>query len=85
MKNVAVIGAGTMGCGIAQVLVSAGITTILTDVSMENAERGVASVKKRLERNVTKGRMTAESKESALSTLSAHDQLAALADCDLLI
>ncbi len=74
-----------MGCGIAQVLISAGIATVLTDVSLVNAERGVASVQKRLERSVDKGRMTGDAKDEALRLLTGHDQLKDLADCDLVI
>jgi hypothetical protein len=57
---VAVIGAGTMGNGIAQVFASCGVTTLLVDVKQEFLDRGIANVHKSLGKFVEKGTLTAD-------------------------
>ncbi|MDP9382818.1 MAG: 3-hydroxybutyryl-CoA dehydrogenase [Chloroflexota bacterium] len=64
MSEVAVIGAGTMGSGIAQVFAQAGDTVRLIEVSLEQLERGVATIEKNLGRSVEKGRLTEEERRA---------------------
>jgi 3-hydroxybutyryl-CoA dehydrogenase len=66
---VAVIGAGTMGRGIAQVCAQAGMTTLLFDSQQGAAQAAVAEIGKALDAQVAKGRMTAEAQQAALSRL----------------
>jgi 3-hydroxybutyryl-CoA dehydrogenase len=85
IRNVGVVGLGTMGAGIAQVSVSAGHATIGREVSMELASRGRERIAHFLGRGVEKGRMTAAEREAALGRLTLTTELVELADCDLVI
>jgi 3-hydroxybutyryl-CoA dehydrogenase len=85
IKNVGVIGAGTMGHGIAQVLLKNGIQTTLCDVSDAILARAADKISKGFGRDVEKERMTAEEKEKALARLKTTTDLAALGDADLVI
>lgn len=77
MKNVCVIGAGTMGNGIAHVFAQNGFSVSLIDVSQEQLNKAIATITKNLDRQVSKGSITAEVKESALQNISTHTSLAA--------
>ncbi len=66
---VAVVGAGTMGRGIAQVCAQAGITTLLTDAIPGAVEKAIASIDQALEGQIAKGRMTAQAKQGTMSRL----------------
>jgi 3-hydroxybutyryl-CoA dehydrogenase len=85
IQRVGVVGLGTMGAGIAQVCVQAGFETVGREVNDELAERGRATIDHYLSRGVDKGRMTAEQKDETLRRLTLATDLAALADCDLVI
>ena len=78
---IGVLGAGTMGAGIAQLAVQAGARTLLHDPDAEALERGVRSTRERLERAVEKGR----AQRDALGTLEPAADLAALAEATLVI
>jgi 3-hydroxybutyryl-CoA dehydrogenase len=81
-----VIGAGTMGHGIAQVLAMAGITTALVDVDAAVVERGLARVKENLDKAVAKNRLDAAARDVAWSRLSGSTSAAtALATADLFV
>jgi 3-hydroxybutyryl-CoA dehydrogenase len=82
---VGVVGLGTMGAGIAQVCVQAGVDTVGRDVSEELVERARARIGHYLGRGVEKGRLTAEEKEAALGRLATTIDLTDLAGCDLVI
>jgi len=70
MHHIAVIGAGTMGNGIAQVCAVAGFDVTLLDVSDTALERGIATVRKNLERQVVKQTVAADVAEAALGRIS---------------
>src|SRR5436190_6599670 len=76
MKNITVIGAGTMGNGIAHVFAQNGFTVSLCDVSKEVLDKAVATVSKNLDRMVSKGAVTAEVKDSTLKNISIYTSLA---------
>ncbi|MCC7108087.1 MAG: 3-hydroxyacyl-CoA dehydrogenase family protein [Deltaproteobacteria bacterium] len=81
-----VVGAGTMGHGIAQVLAQAGIDTTLVDVSQGSVDRGLAKIRENLEAGVAKGKVTAAARDLALGNLSGTTQLeSALGAADLLV
>jgi 3-hydroxyacyl-CoA dehydrogenase/enoyl-CoA hydratase/3-hydroxybutyryl-CoA epimerase len=84
-SKVAVLGAGMMGAGIAQVSAAAGIEVVLKDVSVEAAEKGRAGVAAQLEAQVAKGRLTAEKRDAILGRITAAADYAELAGCDLVI
>lgn len=76
MKNVCVIGAGTMGNGIAHVFAQNGFSVSLVDVSQEQLNRAISTIAKNLDRQVGKGSITAETKESTLKNILTHTSLA---------
>jgi 3-hydroxybutyryl-CoA dehydrogenase len=86
MKNVAVIGAGTMGNGIAHVFAQFGYTTTLVDLSEASLLKAVETITKNLDRQVSKGLLTAEEKESTLKNLSTSTHLKeSVAQVDLVV
>ena len=86
VQRIAVVGAGTMGAGIAQVAARAGYVTALFDVAPGAAARGVERVRDSLARAVEKGRCSAAERDEALSRLSvAADLEGAAAAADLII
>ncbi|WP_026326177.1 3-hydroxybutyryl-CoA dehydrogenase [Sphingomonas sp. Mn802worker] len=85
MQSVGVIGAGQMGAGIAQVSAAAGYRVILSDVDQARAEAGKAGIAKRLARNVEKGKIEADARDSLLGRIEAIGDVAAMADCALVI
>jgi 3-hydroxybutyryl-CoA dehydrogenase len=80
-----VVGLGTMGAGIAQVCVQAGVRTIGRELTPELAQRGRETVAWGLGRHVEKERMTPEERDAALARLTVTSDLGDLADCDLVI
>jgi 3-hydroxybutyryl-CoA dehydrogenase len=85
IKRVGVIGAGTMGNGIAHVFARSGYTVVLCDVEQRFLDRGVATVTKNLNREVAKNKITAEDKASALAKIEAVTDRGKLADCDFIV
>lgn len=84
--TVAVVGAGTMGAGIAQVCAAAGSTVRLTDATQEFLDRGMAGITAFLDKGVARGKTTAEEKAATLSRLRGELDLAAAVDgADLVI
>ena len=83
--KVGVVGLGTMGAGIAQVSVTAGHETVGREVELPLAERGRATIERYLGRAVEKERMTTGERDAAVARLTLTTELAALADCDLVV
>jgi 3-hydroxybutyryl-CoA dehydrogenase len=77
MKHVTVIGAGTMGNGIAHVFAMNGHTVNLVDVSQEALDRAIATISKNLDRMVSKGLLTEDGKAATLSNLTTFTELSA--------
>ena len=82
--KIAVIGSGTMGSGIAQVLAPKH-EVIVRDIAPEALEKAKARIEKGYAKNVSKGRMTEEEMKVALSNLSTSDKIEDIKDCDLVI
>ncbi len=82
---VGVIGAGTMGAGIAEVAATAGHPVRLFDARSGAAADAISGIGKRLARDVEKGRLSAEQREARLARLHAVDELESLAPCGLVI
>jgi 3-hydroxybutyryl-CoA dehydrogenase len=80
-----VIGAGLMGAGIAQVAAVAGHEVVLRDVTTDALERGLAGVKKSLDRFVAKDRITPGDADAAVARISATTDLDAAADADVVV
>jgi len=85
IEIVGVIGAGTMGNGIAQVCAAAGLQVVMTDISEAAVQRGVTTVGASLERLVKKEKISAADREAALGRIIATTDRTKLADCDLVI
>lgn len=85
IEKVVVIGSGAMGTGIAQVALQAGYSVTLRDISQAQMDKAGANIQKQLNRNVEKGRMTAEEKDAALARLTLSDAPEALKQADLVI
>jgi 3-hydroxybutyryl-CoA dehydrogenase len=86
IKKVTVIGAGTMGHGIAQVAAASGIDAVLHDVSPEAIEMGLATIHANLTKGIEKGKITPAQKGTVLHRLHAGPDLAgAVADADVVV
>jgi 3-hydroxybutyryl-CoA dehydrogenase len=85
MSTIGVIGAGTMGHGIAQVMLRAGRRVLLLDISQDFVEAGAKRIAKGLARDVEKARTTAAEREQALARLEPTTAVADLADADFVI
>lgn len=82
---IAVIGAGTMGAGIAQVAAAYGHPVRLFDQSAEAVEKGIAGIAKGLEKLVSRGRMTADDVDALVKRIVPCSELAQLSDSDLIV
>ncbi|HKO54877.1 MAG TPA: 3-hydroxybutyryl-CoA dehydrogenase [Thermoanaerobaculia bacterium] len=86
MNRIVVIGAGTMGNGIAHTAAASGFETTLIDVSQDILDRAVSTISANLQRGVDKGRMTADEKQSVLGRITAStDMQAPIAEADLVV
>ena len=84
-QQVAVVGAGLMGSGIAQVAAAAGYDVVLRDVTDEALERGTGAIRASYAKFVEKGRMAADDAESALDRITTTTDLGAAADADIVV
>ncbi len=85
IKRVGVIGAGTMGGGIAMNFLSAGIPVTIVEMQQEALDRGTGVVRKNYEATAAKGRIKPEQVEQAMGALKPTLDFADLAECDLII
>ncbi len=85
IKKVGVLGSGSMGNGIAQVAAQAGYDVIMQDIKEELAVKGFKIIQKNINRDVEKGRKTAEEAESILSRIKTTAAMEDLADMDMVI
>jgi 3-hydroxybutyryl-CoA dehydrogenase len=85
IKNVGVIGAGQMGCGIAQVSAVAGYRVQLYDLSPERIEAALATVNGNLARQVVSGKLSEDDRKQALALISGSADINDLASADLVI
>jgi 3-hydroxybutyryl-CoA dehydrogenase len=85
IQRVGVIGAGTMGNGIAHVFARSGFNVVLCDVEQRFLDRGLATIAKNLDRELAKDKITAADKASTLGRITAVVDRAKLAECDLVV
>jgi len=86
MQNIAVIGAGTMGNGIAHVFAQNGFKVSLVDISQESLDKGIATIEKNLGRQVSKGAIEESIKTETLANISTSTDLkTGLAEADLIV
>ena len=85
ISKIGVVGAGTMGNGIAQAFAVAGFAVVMSDIAEAAVQRGLATVGASLDRLIKKEKMTADEKAAALARIATTTELASLGDCDLII
>ena len=85
MEKIFVLGAGTMGSGIAQAFAQKGYEVIVRDIKDEFVDRGLSNIRKGLEKRVARGKMTEEDKDAILSKISGTTDMNLAADCDLVV
>lgn len=85
VKTFGVVGAGQMGNGIAQVAAMSGLQVIMNDIKEEFVQRGLNNITNILNKNVDKGKMTAEDKDAALGRIRTSVQLKDMAAADYVV
>jgi 3-hydroxybutyryl-CoA dehydrogenase len=85
IQRVGVIGAGTMGNGIAHVFARGGFDVVLCDVEQRFLDRGLATITKNLDREVAKNKISAEDRTATLGRILAVVDRGRLAECDLVV
>jgi 3-hydroxybutyryl-CoA dehydrogenase len=85
IQRVGVVGAGTMGNGIAHVFARGGYTVVLCDVEQRFLDRGIETIGKNLEREIAKNKISAEDKAAALARIDPVVDRAKLAACDFVV
>jgi len=85
IRRIGVVGAGTMGNGIAHVFARSGYEVILCDVQQSFIDRALATITKNLDREVAKDKITAADKDAALGRIQPVTERGRLADCDFVI
>jgi 3-hydroxybutyryl-CoA dehydrogenase len=84
-RKIGVVGAGTMGNGIAQAFAQAGFEVVMSDVAQAALDRAMNTISGSYDRLIKKEKMTAEQKAAALARIQTATELAALKDADLVI
>ena len=84
-KTVGVVGAGTMGNGIAHVFATHGFNVVLCDVQQPFLDRALATIGKNTEREVNKQKLTAEQRDAALKRIQTSTSREPLGNCDLVV
>jgi 3-hydroxybutyryl-CoA dehydrogenase len=85
IKTVGVIGAGTMGNGIAQVCAAAGLKVIMQDIAEAQLQQGIETIAVSLDRMIKKEKISEADKQSALSNISTATTLESLSEVDIVI
>src|SRR4030095_10085374 len=85
IETIAVIGAGTMGHGIAQVAAAAGFRVLLSDVDRESLARGMRAIEANLDKGIQRAKLTEEDRERTLQQIRGTTNLAECAAGDLVI
>ena len=85
MNKVGVLGAGTMGAGIVQTFASQGLVVVMRDIDPSFVDKGLATINKNLARLVANGKLEAAARDDLLARIEATTEVAALAECDLVV
>ncbi|NLT48002.1 MAG: 3-hydroxybutyryl-CoA dehydrogenase [Clostridiales bacterium] len=85
MKKIGVLGTGTMGAGIIQVLAQSGFEVVLRARRQTSVDKGIATVEKNLDRLIAKEKITAEQKADIMSRIQGSTDIAIVKDADLII
>lgn len=84
-RTIGVVGAGTMGNGIAQAFAVAGVDVIMSDIAEAAVQRGLSTISGSLDRLIKKEKLSSEQKTAALARITTTTDLKALAKCDLIV
>jgi 3-hydroxybutyryl-CoA dehydrogenase len=84
-KKIGVVGAGTMGNGIAQLAAQMGAEVVMRDIKDDFVQRGISAIDKFLSKGVERGKVTEEQKSSVLGRIIGTTDMGDLADCDFII
>ena len=85
IKTIGIVGAGTMGSGIAQIAANCGFDVVLRDISEELVQRGLTSISCNLDRLLAKNKINDSDKAATLGRITTVTALDKLADCDIVI
>jgi 3-hydroxybutyryl-CoA dehydrogenase len=85
IRQIGVLGAGTMGNGIAQAFAAAGLPVIMRDIKPEYVERGMATISRSLERLAARGKLPAGARDATLGRIRPTTEIKDLAPCDLVV
>ncbi len=85
VSRVGVVGAGTMGCGIAQVAAAAGYDVVMRDIEPEYVESGFETIEESLEKLTDRGECTETEAEATIDRITGTTDLEELADCDVVV
>jgi 3-hydroxybutyryl-CoA dehydrogenase len=85
IETIGVIGAGTMGHGIAQVAAAAGYKVLLRDVDLDSLARGIQAIERNLAKGIQLGKLTEDDRDSTLQHIRGTTKLADIANADLIV
>jgi 3-hydroxyacyl-CoA dehydrogenase / enoyl-CoA hydratase / 3-hydroxybutyryl-CoA epimerase len=85
LERIGIVGGGLMGAGVAQVCAMAGLRVVVVDVALDQAEAAREAARKRLDRAVSRGRLSAEDRDAALGRIQPAADVTALAGSDLVL
>ena len=85
VKKIGVVGAGTMGAGVAQTFAAAGYPVRLRDIAEAPLGRGMGAIKKSLERLVARGKLTPQDRDATLERIAPTTKIEDFADCDVVV
>jgi 3-hydroxybutyryl-CoA dehydrogenase len=85
IRHVGVLGAGTMGNGIAQAFAAAGFAVTMRDIKPDYVDRGMATIARSLERLTARGKLPAEARDATLGRIRPTTEMKDLAPCDLVV
>ncbi len=85
IRHVGVLGAGTMGNGIAQTFAAAGFPVIMRDIKPDYVDRGMTTIARSLERLTARGKLPAEARDATLARIRPTVEIKDLAGCDLVV
>jgi len=85
MTKIGVIGAGTMGNGIAHVSALSGLDVVLVDVNAEYLKKGLAAISNNMDRQVQKEKISITEKKTAMGNIIADTDMSVLEDCDIVV
>jgi len=85
MKKIGILGVGTMGCGIARVIAQSGYKVVVRDIKKESIKKGLKKIRKGLDRDIKKSRITEKEKEEILRRIISTEDITQLKDVDMVI